>query len=363
MSLNSITQSQLNDDRRSRIAANEDGGYRKSDYAKALDGVNPAFAPQDRIGSDYEQLRAVASAGERGMAGPQRRAEADQDLENVVGDSLRRSAYQQDEDQRATAEAGNQLRFNAMSDDERLRFDILGDQKNWGDADPDDFSFRMGVLEMMQNQRREDKDRQAYDQQQAVLAERAESQYQFDIGQQNRFLEQQRLDDEDRAYRTSAGYDWRTDTSLSGDEQLGMAMSADQLGDYYATKGKDPSGTLFADRTPGDFIDADFGNVDLGRKQKEWNNVGDAAVETISNIFSRDPDAKDVAKKIEEFDNGLLLDDADDIINSTINQGGDRMDIRRALNELVKNYQSTDSDEKIPDRTIEMLMAYASLGQ
>ena len=69
MALNGITQGL----RRSRIAANEDGGYHKSDYAKALDGVNPAHAPQDRVGSDYEQLRAVASAcgsrsglGERG---------------------------------------------------------------------------------------------------------------------------------------------------------------------------------------------------------------------------------------------------------------------------------------------------------
>ena len=126
MSLNFYSQSA---EKQARIDASS---YRKSDYAKALDSkAHSRVAPQDRIGTDYEQLRAVASAGERGLAGPQRRAEADQDLENVVGDSLRRSAYQQDEDQRAMAEAGNQLRFNAMSDDERLRFDILGDQKTW----------------------------------------------------------------------------------------------------------------------------------------------------------------------------------------------------------------------------------------
>lgn len=361
MSLNFYSQSA---EKQARIDASS---YRKSDYAKALDSkAHSRVAPQDRVGTDYEQLRAVASAGERGLAGPQRRAEADQDLENVVGDSLRRSAYQQDEDQRAMAEAGNQLRFNAMSDDERLRFDILGDQKTWGDADPDDFSFRMSVLEMMQNQRREDKDRQAYEQQQAVLAERAEAQYQFDMGQQERFLEQQRLDDEARAYRTSDDYNWMTDRSLSGEERLGMAMSESQLRDYYASEGMDQFGIPFADRTPGAFDKADFSNVDFSN-QDAPHGVKET-FRSINNFFSaardktlgEDADSGELAKEIEAFDGGLLLDNADLIINNEINEGGDEDDVRRALRSLVAQYQG---DEKPPSQTVEMLMAYASMGQ
>ena len=134
-----------------------------------------------------------------------------------------------------------------------------------------------------------------------------------------------------------------------------MEMSDQGLVDYYASIGKDQFGNLFPDRTPGAFDRTDFSNVDLGQDKIYDKPNGD-----LVRRLKGDPTAEDIAREIEEFDGGMLLDDADQIINNEINEGGDQYDVRRALRSLVAQYQG---DEKPPKQTVEMLMAYASMGQ
>lgn len=332
------------------------GPIQESEYAQAL---RPRSA-------DYDKLVAVSQAGERGAAGPQRQAEADRDLENVVGDSLRRSAYQQDEDQRAAAEAGNQLRFNSMSDGQRLQFDILGDQKTWKDADPEDFRFRMDVLEMMQAQRASEAAQEKYDRQQAVLAQRDEDQYRFDVGQRDRLLAQQALEDERLAFQSAPGYDWMTDPSLSSAERYGLLQQDEALKQGYASLGRDETGAEFGDFTPGSTLDA-VARANIDREGSSpglgaWiSNPVAAATDTVVNALHSGPGDQELADRVEQFDNGMLFDSADRTIQAVMQDGGDATDVERALRQLVGQYNAVEGGPQPPAEFIDVMMALAQL--